>query len=149
MVGFTLKSNESGNSGGSAETSEPAIISNSEINSEIELLEYVDRGQMVASWYGPRFHGRKTANGEIFDQEAFTAAHKKMKFGTLLKLTNPVNEKSIIVRINDRGPYIPGRELDLSRAAAEELGMLEKGVTKLDIEQITLKGINFPVITIN
>jgi rare lipoprotein A len=149
VVGFTLKSNESGNSSEPAEVSEPAITSNTEINSEIELLEYVDRGQMVASWYGPRFHGRKTANGEIFDQEAFTAAHKKMKFGTLLKLTNPVNEKSIIVRINDRGPYIPGRELDLSRAAAEELGMLEKGVTKLDIEQITLKGTNFPVITIN
>lgn len=149
VVGFTLKSSENGKSGGLAETSESAIASNAEINSEIELLEYVDRGKMVASWYGPRFHGRKTANGEIFDQEAFTAAHKKMKFGTLLKLTNPNNEKSIIVRINDRGPYIPGRELDLSRAAAEELGMLDKGVAKLDIEQITLKGTNFPVITIN
>lgn len=149
VVGFTLKSSENGKSGGLAEASESTIANNAEINSEIELLEYVDRGKMVASWYGPRFHGRKTANGEIFDQEAFTAAHKKMKFGTLLKLTNPNNEKSIIVRINDRGPYIPGRELDLSRAAAEELGMLDKGVAKLDIEQITLKGTNFPVITIN
>ena len=104
---------------------------------------------MVASWYGPRFHGRKTANGEVFDQEAFTAAHKQIKFGTLLRLTNPNNEKSIIVRINDRGPYIRGRELDLSKAAAEELGILEKGVARLDIEQITLKGTNFPVITLN
>jgi rare lipoprotein A len=104
---------------------------------------------MKASWYGPRFHGRITANGEIYDQMAFTAAHKRMKFGTLLRITNPKNDKSVVVRINDRGPYIHGRQLDLSKAAALELGIIEKGVAKLNVEEITLKGINLPVITLN
>ena len=149
VVGFTINSNESKNHESSAINEELALVSNSEFNSQIELLEYVDRGKIVASWYGPRFHGRKTANGETFDQQAFTAAHKKFRFGTLLRLTNPNNERSIIVRINDRGPYIRGRELDLSKAAANELGIIERGVAKLNIEQITLKGTNFPVITLN
>jgi peptidoglycan lytic transglycosylase len=104
---------------------------------------------MRASWYGPKFHGKITANGEQFDQMAFTAAHKKLKFGTLLKITNPKNDKSVVVRINDRGPYISGRQLDLSKAAAQELGMIKKGVVKLKVEEITLKGINFPVISLN
>jgi rare lipoprotein A len=149
LVGFTLNSGKDIESGSSKSSDETAISSDLETNSQIELLEYVDRGTMVASWYGPRFNGRKTANGEIFDQEAFTAAHKKLKFGTLLRITNPENEKSIIVRINDRGPYIKGRELDLSKGAAIELGMEEKGVTKLNIELVTLKGTNFPVISFN
>lgn len=149
VVGFTLNSNESKKQESSASLEELAVSSNAEISSQIELLEYVDRGTIVASWYGPRFHGRKTANGEIFDQLAYTAAHKKFRFGTLLRLTNPNNEKSIIVRINDRGPFIRGRELDLSKAAAAELGILERGVAKLNIEQVTLKGANFPVITLN
>jgi len=80
---------------------------------------------------------------------ALTAAHKKLKFGTLLRITNPKNDKSVVVRINDRGPYIAGRQLDLSKAAALELGMIEKGVLKLKVEEITLKGINFPVIALN
>jgi rare lipoprotein A len=104
---------------------------------------------MRASWYGPRFHGRLTANGEIYDQMAFTAAHKKMKFGTLLRITNPKNNKSVVVRINDRGPYIPGRQLDLSKAAAMEIDMIKKGVAKLQVEEITLKGMNLPVVTLN
>jgi rare lipoprotein A len=149
VVGFTLNSNESKKQESSADLEGLAISSSAEISSQIELLEYVDRGTMVASWYGPRFHGRKTANGEIFDQMAYTAAHKKFRFGTLLRLTNPNNEKAIIVRINDRGPFIRGRELDLSKAAADELGILERGVAKLNIEQVTLKGANFPVITLN
>lgn len=149
MVGFTLNSHESNKDEGSASNSELSFSNNSEVDSQIELLEYVDRGIMVASWYGPRFHGRKTANGEIFDQKAFTAAHKKLRFGTLLRLTNPNNEKSIIVRVNDRGPFIRGRQLDLSKAAADELGILERGVAKLSIEQVTLKGTNFPVISLN
>ena len=149
VVGFTLDSPESKKFEGSVINEEIASLNNSEVNSSIDLLEYVDRGKMVASWYGPRFHGRKTANGEIFDQQAFTAAHKKFRFGTLLRLTNPNSEKSIIVRINDRGPFIRGRELDLSKAAATELGIIERGVAKLNIEQVTLKGTNFPVITLN
>jgi rare lipoprotein A len=104
---------------------------------------------MKASWYGPRFHGRVTANGEIFDQMAFTAAHKKLKFGTILRVTNPKNNRSVVIRINDRGPYASGRQLDLSKAAAVELEMIEKGIAKLKVEEITLKGINLPVITLN
>lgn len=149
VVGFTIESNESKNTVNKSSNDENSLLDNSEVNSTIELLEYVDRGMMVASWYGPRFHGRKTANGEIFDQLAFTAAHKKFRFGTLLRLTNPNNEKSIVVRINDRGPFKRGRELDLSKAAATELGILERGVARLNIEQVTLKGSNFPVITLN
>ena len=149
VVGFTLESNESKDIGKSTNNEEVTVLNSYEVNSPIELLEYVDRGTMVASWYGPRFHGRKTANGEIFDQQALTAAHKKFRFGTLLRLTNPKNEKSIVVRINDRGPFMKGRELDLSKAAAAELGILERGVAKLNIEQVALKGTNFPVITLN
>ena len=149
VVGFTINSNEGKKSESSVISEELTLLKNSEVNSQVDLLEYVDRGIMKASWYGPRFHGRKTANGEIFDQLAFTAAHKKFRFGTLLRLTNPNNERSIVVRINDRGPYIRGRELDLSKAAAIELGIIERGVAKLNIEQVTLKGTNFPVITLN
>jgi len=99
-------------------------------------------GPMHASWYGPRFHGRLTANGEIYDQLAYTAAHKSLSFGTLLRLTNQENNKSIIVRINDRGPYIPGRKIDLSKKAALELGAYEKGVVNLNVELVVLSGID-------
>jgi rare lipoprotein A len=80
---------------------------------------------------------------------AFTAAHKQLRFGTLLKITNPRNDKEVIVRINDRGPYIGGRQLDLSKAAALQLGMMKRGVMKVRVEQVSLKGVNFPVITLN
>ncbi|GAB6283326.1 MAG: hypothetical protein STSR0008_20880 [Ignavibacterium sp.] len=104
---------------------------------------------MKTSWYGPRFHGRITANGETFDQQSLTAAHKSLPFGTLLKLTNPKNNKTVIVRINDRGPFIRGRQLDISKAAAESLDIIEPGVQKLTVEQVTLNGANFPVIPFN
>ena len=109
-------------------------------------LKYDDIGIMKASWYGPRFHGRLTANGEIYDQMGYTAAHKSLPFGTLLRLTNPKNHKSIVVRINDRGPYIPGRKIDLSRKAAIELGTYKKGVVKLKVEKIKIIGINSPIM---
>ena len=79
---------------------------------------------------------------------AFTAAHKKLKFGTLLRLTNLRNDKSVIVRINDRGPYIPGRNIDLSKASAIALGMMHRGVIKIKVEEISLKGINSPVVAL-
>ena len=81
-----------------------------------------------ASWYGPKFHGRQTANGEIFDENALTAAHKTLPFNTQLKVTNRMNGRSVIVRINDRGPYIGQRSLDLSKAAAHCLGSTQSGV---------------------
>jgi rare lipoprotein A len=82
----------------------------------------------LASWYGPYFHGRLTANGEIYNQHGLTAAHPSMKLNTYLKVTNLNNDKSIILRVNDRGPYIPPRSLDLSLGAAECLDGVEKGV---------------------
>lgn len=94
--------------------------------------EYLAR----ASWYGPGFHGRRTANGEIFDQNDLTAAHKELAFGTKVKVTNLQNGKSIIVKINDRGPYINGRHLDLSKGAAQKIDMIEAGVVDVKMEII-------------
>lgn len=147
LVGFTYMSENKKNNE-SVENS-TTTVNNEEVLMNTSLVDYVDKGMMRASWYGPKFHGKTTANGEQFDQMAFTAAHKKLKFGTLLRITNPKNDKSVVVRINDRGPYITGRQLDLSKAAAQELGMIKKGVVKLKVEEITLKGINFPVISLN
>jgi rare lipoprotein A len=80
---------------------------------------------------------------------ALTAAHKSLSFGTLLKITNPKNGKSVIVRINDRGPYIKGRELDLSKGAAIELGMLEKGVARVKVQEVALSERNNPAVMVN
>ncbi len=77
----------------------------------------------VASWYGGKFHGRKTANGETYDQWSLTAAHRSLPFGTRVRVTNQSNGDSVVVRINDRGPFVGGRVIDLSRAAASEIGM--------------------------
>lgn len=88
-----------------------------------------------ASYYADKFDGRKTANGETFNQNKLTAAHKKLPFGTQLKVTNLANGKTVQVRVNDRGPFIAGRIIDLSRAAAREIDMLGSGVAKVKIEQ--------------
>jgi rare lipoprotein A len=109
-------------------------------------VSFTDLGTMKASWYGPRFHGRLTANGEKYDQMGFTAAHKNLSFGTLLKITNPGNNKSVVVRINDRGPYIPGRQIDLSKKVAIELGTYNKGVVSLKVEKIKINGIENSVV---
>ncbi len=87
-----------------------------------------------ASWYGPGFHGRKTANGERFNMNSLTAAHKSLPFGTKLKVTCAMTGKSVVVRVNDRGPFKPGRSLDLSKGAAEQLGMIGRGITKVKYE---------------
>ena len=84
-------------------------------------------GSGVASYYGKRFHGRRTANGERFDMHGMTAAHRTLPFGTLVAVTNPRNGKTVTVRINDRGPFAHGRTIDLSRAAASELGLIRRG----------------------
>ncbi len=93
-----------------------------------------DRG--VASWYGKEFHGKLAANGEVFDMTAYTAAHRKLPLGSLVRVVNLTNGKSVQVRINDRGPYVAGRMLDLSQAAARELDMLEVGTAAVQIEVI-------------
>lgn len=111
-------------------------------------VEYDDIGIMTASWYGPRFHGKLTANGEIYNQMALTAAHKSLPFGTVLKVTNIRSGKSVIVRINDRGPYIEGRDLDLSKGTALALGMISRGVIKVTVKEIALKNTS-PISTLN
>ena len=88
----------------------------------------------LASWYGGKFQGRQTASGEIFDTDEFTAAHKSLPFGTIVKVTNLENGKTTVVRINDRGPFVPGRIIDLSRAAAAAIGLAGKGVAKVRIQ---------------
>ena len=88
----------------------------------------------VASYYGAKFAGRPTANGEIFNPSAMTAAHKTYPFGTKIRVVNLKNNKSVIVRINDRGPFVKGRIIDLSRGAAEEIGMIVDGIARVRLE---------------
>lgn len=88
----------------------------------------------LASWYGPGFHGRLTANGEQFNQYELTAAHRSLPFGTTVRVTNTNNGRSVIVRINDRGPFSGGRIIDLSVAAAQEIGMISSGVAQVKVE---------------
>lgn len=90
------------------------------------------RGQ--ASWYGPGFHGRLTANGERYNQHALTAAHPHLRFGTKVRVTNLRNGRSVVVRINDRGPYAKGRVIDLSAAAAKTVGLIKMGVAPVSVE---------------
>jgi rare lipoprotein A len=90
----------------------------------------------VASWYGGAFHGRRAADGSRFDSQSFTAAHKSLPFGTLVKVTNLRNGKECIVKITDRGPYAAGRVIDLSRGAAREMGMISSGISKVKLEVI-------------
>lgn len=88
----------------------------------------------VASWYGPGFHGRRTANGERFDMNALTAAHRTLPLGTQVRVTNTRNGQSVVVRINDRGPYVGHRVIDLSKASAQAIGV--SGLTKVSIARL-------------
>ncbi len=88
---------------------------------------------MIASWYGKKFQGRLTANGEFFDKEKLTAANKNLPLGSIVKLTVPSTGRSVIVRINDRGPWIKGRDFDLSEAAASALGIHKQGIAGLEV----------------
>ncbi len=86
-----------------------------------------------ASWYGPNFHGRKTSNGERYDQEGMTAAHRTLPFGTKLRVTNRSTGKSCVVKVNDRGPFVDNRVIDLSKGAAKQLNMVSSGVAMVDV----------------
>ena len=149
LVGFTVLNGEKNveNERILIEEFVPVTVKENTVNTSAVRL--IDRGTLKASWYGPKFHGKNTANGEVYDQMALTAAHKYLSFGTLLKITNPKNGKSVIVRINDRGPYIEGRELDLSKGAAIELGILEKGVARVKVQEVALGENNNPTVTVN
>lgn len=107
-----------------------------------------ERKDILASWYGEYFHGRLTALGEVYDMNGYTAAHKTYPLGTVLRVINPENGKSLEVRINDRGPFWGDRELDLSKGAASYLETKNKGVAKVTIEVISVPELGcseFPV----
>ena len=91
------------------------------------------KSNVEASYYADKFHGRKTSSGEIFDMNALTAAHKTLPFGTVVKVTNLENNKSVNVRINDRGPFVAGREIDISKAAATKLDMIKTGTARVSL----------------
>ena len=91
---------------------------------------------VVASWYGKQFNGKLTASGKRFNMYAMTCAHKTLQFGSKLRVTNPDNNKSVIVTVNDRGPFIRGRDLDLSYGAAKKIGIIKKGVARVKMEHI-------------
>ena len=86
----------------------------------------------LASWYGRGFHNRRTASGERFDANGFTAAHRSLPFGTKLTVRNPDNNRTVVVRVTDRGPHVGNRSLDLSRAAARALGILHRGTAPIE-----------------
>jgi rare lipoprotein A len=90
-----------------------------------------------ASWYGPPFHGRRASNGEIYDMNKLTAAHRTMAFNTMVRVTNLTNGKSVVVRITDRGPFVENRIIDLSRAAAEEIESIGPGVVPVRVEVVS------------
>lgn len=89
-----------------------------------------------ASYYGGRFHGRRTASGARFDQNAMTAAHPTLPFGTRVRVTNLANDRSVLVKITDRGPFVRGRIIDVSREAARQLGFLRKGLATVRLEPL-------------
>ena len=91
----------------------------------------VEKG--IASWYGPKFHGRRTANGEVYDMDGFTAAHRTLPFGTWVEVINLDNGRRALLRINDRGPFVKGRVIDVSRAGARELGLLGPGTARVEV----------------
>ncbi|HEY8570786.1 septal ring lytic transglycosylase RlpA family protein [Microbulbifer sp.] len=95
---------------------------------------YRERGR--ASWYGTKFHGRKTANGEVYNMYALSAAHKTLPLPSYAKVTNLDNGRSVIVRVNDRGPFVPGRIIDLSYTAAQKLGYLDNGTARVEVEAL-------------
>lgn len=93
-----------------------------------------DSASGIASWYGPKFHGKKTSNGEIYNMYSMTAAHKTLPMNTILRVTNLQNSRQAIVRINDRGPFVNNRIIDLSKSAAAQIDMLKKGTAPVKLE---------------
>jgi len=112
-------------------------------------VAFINHGTAIASWYGHKFNGKPTANGEIYDETALTAAHKTLPFGTILKITNTRNNKTVFVRINDRGPFVDGRDVDLSRGSAKALGMTHRGVVKVKIEEMLIPAQGNPVFSLD
>jgi rare lipoprotein A len=95
------------------------------------------RRNNIASYYASRFHGRTTASGDPYDENQLTAAHRTLPFGTRVRVTNLRNARSVIVRVTDRGPFAPGRVIDVSRCAARQLGFLRRGIAQVRLETLT------------
>ena len=108
------------------------------------LARVNDKFSGIASWYGPKFHAKKTSNGEIYNMYAETAAHKTLPMNTVVRVTNLENGKSTVVRINDRGPFVAGRIIDLSNKAAHAIDMVKKGTAKV---RVTVLGFNGKIAT--
>ena len=109
---------------------EPAPVSEAEADAQ-------SLGSGVASYYGAKFHGRRTASGERFDMHALTAAHRSLPFGSEVRVTDPRSGRSVTVRINDRGPFSRSRTIDLSRAAAQEIGLVNRGHGTVELELLS------------
>lgn len=112
-------------------TQVPYVIKNKRYFPIPSAHGYSEKG--IASWYGPGFHGRRTSNGEIYDKHAMTAAHKTLPMNTMLLVKNIDNGKKTVVRINDRGPFVRGRVIDLSYKAAQIIGAIKKGTARVQI----------------
>lgn len=95
-----------------------------------------DSGTVTCSYYSNKYNGRRTASGQHFNNKAMTAAHKTLPFGTKVKLTNPKNNHSVTVTVNDRGPFVKGREISVTRAAAKQLGFTHAGLAQLEMETL-------------
>lgn len=113
-----------------------ALKAASTLGATVEVAPAASESGM-ASWYGPGFHGRKTASGETFNMDALTAAHPNLPFGSWVRVQNTVDGRSVDVRINDRGPHIKQRVIDLSRGAAKALGLVGQGTRKVAITVLT------------
>lgn len=109
----------------------------------------------VASYYADKFHGRRTSSGEVYDKDGYTCAHRKLPFGTRVRVTNRSNDKSVIVKVTDRGPFSSRLSIDLSRAAATDIGLIATGIAKVDMEVLpdesevvlaSLDSISYPVV---
>jgi rare lipoprotein A len=112
-----------------------ALASAEPISDAPDVSSFQQTGR--ASWYGRAFHGRRTASGERFNMEALTAAHRTLPLGSYVRVSVPSTQKSVIVKINDRGPYVGGRVIDLSYAAAKMLGLAHAGTAKVNIEGLS------------
>jgi peptidoglycan lytic transglycosylase len=115
-----------------SETSSPQAPATTPPDPRSAARRHVEEG--IASWYGPGFDGRETANGELYDQDAMTAAHPSLPFGTRVRVTRVATGRHVVVRINDRGPWFEDRVIDLSRAAGAALGLMRPGIAAVRLE---------------
>lgn len=119
---------------GSAHLEDEGVLNHLTLVASNAVNKFKQSGR--ASWYGGKFHGRKTASGERFDMNSLTAAHPSLPFNTYLRVTNKTNGKSVVVKVNDRGPFHGNRVLDLSYAAAKKIGLVSRGIANVTVERV-------------